>query len=98
MGLPNKLGYFGKFGGRFVPETLMSALLELEAEYKKAQPDKRFKAELHGLLKEYSGRPTPLYFAANLSRKWGAKIYLKREDLNPTGAHKLNISLGQTPL
>ena len=98
MGLPNKLGYFGKFGGRFVPETLMSALLELEAEYKKAQQDKRFKAELHGLLKEYSGRPTPLYFAANLSRKWGAKIYLKREDLNHTGAHKLNNCLGQALL
>ncbi len=98
MGLPNKLGYFGKFGGRFVPETLMSALLELEAEYKGAKPDKKFQAELHNLLREYSGRPTPLYRAKNLSRKWGAKIYLKREDLNHTGAHKLNNCLGQALL
>jgi len=98
MGLPDNLGYFGKFGGRFVPETLMSALLELEAEYKKAKPDKKFQAELHNLLREYSGRPTPLYRAKNLSRKWGAKIYLKREDLNHTGAHKLNNCLGQALL
>ncbi len=98
MGLPNRLGYFGNYGGRFVPETLMSALLELEAEYEKAKKDKTFQRELKELQNEYSGRPTPLYFSANLSRKWGAKIYLKREDLNHTGAHKLNNCLGQALL
>ncbi len=98
MGLPNQLGYFGKYGGRFVPETLMSALLELEAEYKRAKKDRHFQNQLKELQSEYSGRPTSLYFASNLSRKWGAKIYLKREDLNHTGAHKLNNCLGQALL
>src|SRR3972149_1846852 len=98
MGLPNKLGYFGKYGGRFVPETLMSALLELEAEFKRAMKDRSFQRELERLQAEYSGRPTPLYLATNLSRNWGAKIYLKREDLNHTGAHKINNCLGQALL
>jgi len=96
VGLPDKLGYFGKYGGRFVPETLMAALLELEEEYKKARRDKTFKAELHRLLTTYAGRPTPLYFAGRLTKKWGgAQTYLKREDLTHTGAHKINNCLGQ---
>jgi tryptophan synthase beta chain len=97
--LPNKKGYFGKFGGKFVPETLMSALDELEAEYKKAKSDKKFKDELNYYLSEYAGRPTPLYFAQRLSKKIGkGKIYLKREDLLHTGAHKINNTLGQVLL
>jgi tryptophan synthase beta chain len=96
MGQPSRLGYFGKYGGRFVPETLMSALLELEAEYQKAKKDKEFEEELKRLLATYAGRPTPLYFARRLTRKWGgAKVYLKREDLAHTGAHKINNCLGQ---
>lgn len=96
MGQPTKLGYFGKFGGRFVPETLMAALLELETEFKLAKKDKSFVRELKRLSQTYAGRPTPLYFAKRLTDKWkGAKIYLKREDLNHTGAHKINNSLGQ---
>ncbi len=99
MGLPNHLGYFGPYGGRFVPETVMGCLLELEKTYKKAKKDKSFQQELKQLLFEYSGRPTPLYFAERLSRKWkGPKIYLKREDLNHTGAHKINNCLGQALL
>jgi tryptophan synthase beta chain len=94
--LPNKKGYFGEFGGRFVPETLISCLDELEKEYKKARRDKKFIQELDYYLKEYAGRPTPLYLAQNLGRKLGiAKIYLKREDLLHTGAHKINNTLGQ---
>jgi tryptophan synthase beta chain len=94
--LPNKKGYFGQFGGRYVPETLMSALDELEREYLKAKRDIKFKKELDYYLKDYGGRPTPLYFARNLTKKLkGAKIYLKREDLLHTGAHKLNNTLGQ---
>ncbi|HKZ22459.1 MAG TPA: tryptophan synthase subunit beta [candidate division Zixibacteria bacterium] len=99
MGLPNHLGYFGPYGGRFVPETVMGCLLELEKTYKKAKKDKSFQEKLKRLLSEYSGRPTPLYFAENLSQKWrGARIYLKREDLNHTGAHKINNCLGQALL
>lgn len=94
--LPNKKGYFGEFGGKFVPETLIYALDELEKEYTKAKHDRRFRAQLDYYLKEYAGRPTPLYLAENLSRKLGiAKIYLKREDLLHTGAHKINNTLGQ---
>ncbi|MFH1397718.1 MAG: tryptophan synthase subunit beta [Candidatus Omnitrophota bacterium] len=93
--LPNKAGYFGQFGGRFVPETLIYALEELESEYKKARKDRAFHKELDYYLKEYAGRPTPLYFAANLSRNLRFKIYLKREDLLHTGAHKINNTLGQ---
>lgn len=93
--LPNKAGYFGQFGGRFVPETLIYAIEELESEYKKARKDKAFRRKLDYYLKEYAGRPTPLYFAGNLSRDLGFKIYLKREDLLHTGAHKINNTLGQ---
>lgn len=93
--LPNKRGRFGEFGGKFVPETLMSALSELEKAYAAIQRDKRFSTELTDYLKEYGGRPTALYFAKNLSKKYGARIYLKREDLLHTGAHKLNNTLGQ---
>ncbi len=96
MMLPNKKGYFGEFGGRFVPETLISCLDELEREYRKARRDKEFVSELDFYLKEYAGRPTPLYLAHNLGRKLGLeKIYLKREDLLHTGAHKINNTLGQ---
>jgi tryptophan synthase beta chain len=96
MKLPNTRGYFGSFGGKFVPETLMAALAELENEYKMLRSDKSFKKELDGYLKEYAGRPTPLYFAGRLTKKiGGAQIYLKREDLLHTGAHKINNTLGQ---
>jgi tryptophan synthase beta chain len=89
-------GRFGVYGGRFVPETLMAALLELEHEYEAAQADAAFQAELNSLLTDYAGRPTPLYFAKRLTEKLGgAKIYFKREDLLHTGAHKINNSLGQ---
>jgi len=97
--IPDKRGRFGTFGGRYVPETLMPALLELEAAYAEARKDRKFQAELIGYLKTYVGRPTPLYFAERLSRKLGgAKIYLKREDLAHTGAHKINNSIGQALL
>ncbi|MDD5687187.1 MAG: tryptophan synthase subunit beta [Elusimicrobia bacterium] len=96
--LPDKNGYFGQFGGRFVPETLMSAIFELEDFYKKAKIDKSFKKELNYYLKNYAGRPTPLYFAERLSKKLGLKVYLKREDLCHTGSHKINNALGQALL
>lgn len=97
--LPDKRGYFGIYGGRFVPETLMPALLELEKEYYKSKKDKAFRNELAGLRKTYIGRPTPLYFAQRLTEVLGgAKIYLKREDLAHTGAHKINNALGQALL
>lgn len=99
---PKKLseaGRFGPWGGRYVPETLMAALQELEREYEKAKRDPRFKARLSELLKTYAGRPTPLFFAKRLTQKLGgAKIYLKREDLLHTGAHKINNCLGQALL
>ena len=92
-------GRFGVYGGRYVPETLMAALLELDAAYAEAQADAAFHAELDGLLKDYCGRPTPLYYAKRLSETLGgAKIYLKREDLLHTGAHKINNALGQVLL
>ena len=92
-------GRFGKYGGRYVPETLMAALLELEHAYAEAQKDEAFQAELASLLHDYCGRPTPLYFAKRLSETLGgAKIYLKREDLLHTGAHKINNALGQALL
>ena len=94
--LPNARGRFGAFGGRYVPETLIPALDELAREYEKARRDPRFKAELDSYLREYVGRPTPLYYAERLSKKLGgAKIYLKREDLCHTGAHKINNTIGQ---
>ncbi|MFH1126915.1 MAG: tryptophan synthase subunit beta [archaeon] len=86
---------FAKFGGTFVPETLMTALLELEGAYLKLKDDDGFKKELSLLLSSYAGRPTPLYFAANMSKKYGCRIYIKREDLLHTGAHKINNTLGQ---
>jgi tryptophan synthase beta chain len=89
-------GRFGIYGGRYVPETLVAALVELEREYDLAKADAAFQAELAGLLKDYAGRPTPLYFAKRLTEELGgAKIYLKREDLLHTGAHKINNALGQ---
>jgi tryptophan synthase beta chain len=92
-------GRFGVYGGRYVPETLMAALLELDAAYAEAQADAAFHAVLDGLLKDYVGRPTPLYFAKRLTETLGgAKIYLKREDLLHTGAHKINNALGQALL
>jgi tryptophan synthase beta chain len=92
-------GRFGPYGGRYVPETLMAALEELEHEYEKARRDKKFRAEFERLLKEYAGRPTSLFHARRLTQHLGgAKIYLKREDLLHTGAHKINNSLGQALL
>ncbi|MFO7928761.1 MAG: pyridoxal-phosphate dependent enzyme [Candidatus Humimicrobiaceae bacterium] len=95
----NKKGYFGKYGGMFVPEILVDALKQLEKNYHKFKQDKSFKKELKDLLKNYAGRPTPLYFAENLTDFiGGAKIYLKREDLCHLGAHKINNTLGQVLL
>jgi len=89
-------GRFGVYGGRYVPETLMAALVELEREYEIAKADAAFQTELAGLLKDFAGRPTPLYFAKRLTEELGgAKVYLKREDLLHTGAHKINNALGQ---
>ena len=97
--LPDARGRFGRFGGQFVPETLMSALEELEEAYREAREDDGFDAELGALARDYVGRPTPLYYAENLTRKLGgARIYLKREDLAHTGAHKINNALGQSLL
>jgi tryptophan synthase beta chain len=94
--LPDSSGHFGPFGGQFVPETLMTALAELAEAYHQAQQDELFQRELASLLRDYAGRPTPLYFAQNLSeRLGGARIYLKREDLAHTGSHKINNALGQ---
>lgn len=92
---PDENGHFGLFGGRYVPETLMPALLELNEEYKKIRFDKEFWSEVDYYLKDYIGRPSPLYYAHNLSEELGAKIYLKREDLNHTGAHKVNNVIAQ---
>jgi len=96
--IPDKLGHFECFGGRFVPETLIYALDELENEYHKAKKDASFKKDLEYYLKEYAGRPTPLFFAKNLSQDLGLKVYLKREDLLHTGAHKINNTIGQALL
>ena len=102
--LPDARGRFGRFGGRFVPETLMTALGELERAFAEAQADPSFRAELDALLRDYVGRPTPLYFAQNLSRRVAGetadgaprvRVYLKREDLAHTGAHKINNAVGQ---
>ncbi|MGD0584735.1 MAG: tryptophan synthase subunit beta [Oryzomonas sp.] len=96
MKLPDKYGHFGAFGGRYVPETLMPALLELEKAYEHYRHDREFKEEFKYYLRQYVGRPNPLYYAEKLSKKLGgAKIYLKREDLNHTGAHKVNNTIGQ---
>jgi tryptophan synthase beta chain len=97
--LPDARGHFGKFGGRFVPETLMAPLIELEKAYAAARRDRKFQKRLRALSTDYAGRPTPLYHAARLSEHCGgAKIYLKREDLCHTGAHKINNVLGQALL
>jgi tryptophan synthase beta chain len=97
--LPDERGRFGPYGGQYVPETLMAALGELERAYREAQADPTFCRELDSLLREYVGRPTPLYFATNLTtRLGGARLYLKREDLAHTGAHKINNALGQALL
>ena len=95
-----RTGRFGNYGGQFVPETLMPCLIELEAAYRAAEQDSAFQAELDDLLRNYSGRPTPLYFARRLSERYGrgSRIFLKREDLNHTGAHKINNCLGQSLL
>lgn len=97
--VPDQSGKYGNFGGRFVPELLMPAVLELEKAYEAAKQDKSFLGELNYYLKQYVGRETPLYFAERLTDKaGGAKIYLKREDLNHTGAHKINNTIGQALL
>ena len=98
--LPTSKGWFGKFGGRFAPETLMPALQEMEKAYKEARKDnKGFQRKLKWYLSHYAGRPTPLYPALSLSKQFkGAKIYLKREDLAHTGSHKINNTLGQVLL
>jgi tryptophan synthase beta chain len=93
---PDETGHFGEYGGMFVPETLMTALQELDGAYTEARKDAAFRTELAGLLKDFCGRPTPLYFAERMTeRLGGAKIYLKREDLLHTGAHKINNAVGQ---
>jgi len=92
---PDTNGHFGIFGGRYMPETLMPTVLELEAEYKKIRHDEDFWKQVDYYLKEYVGRPSPLYLAENISKELGATIYLKREDLNHTGAHKVNNVIAQ---
>jgi len=99
MRRPDKKGHFGDFGGKYVPETLMAPLEELEKAYQSIRKDPLFHKELNGLLRDYVGRPTPLYFASRLTEQLrGPKIYLKREDLTHTGAHKINNTLGQALL
>jgi len=94
--VPDRLGHFGPYGGMYVPETLMAALQEIASVYAKARREKNFRAELDYYLREYAGRPTPLYFAERMTRELGgAKVFFKREDLLHTGAHKINNSLGQ---
>ena len=99
MSQPDKRGHFGIFGGKFVPETLMAPLADLEKAYMAVKKDPLFQAELNSLLGDYAGRPTPLYFAKGFTTELkGAKVYLKREDLTHTGAHKINNTLGQALL
>jgi tryptophan synthase beta subunit len=100
ISLPNALGRFGPYGGKFVPETLMNAISELEEAYIEARKDKQFQEEYQSMLNQYAGRPTPLYYADRLTKAWGdkAKIFLKREDLTHTGAHKINNAIGQALL
>src|SRR6185437_1024175 len=94
--LPDALGHFGPYGGRYVPETLMVALDELTAAYHAARDDETFRLELNDLLRNYVGRPTALYFAERLTQRLGgARIYIKREDLAHTGAHKINNAVAQ---
>ncbi|MEO5838420.1 MAG: pyridoxal-phosphate dependent enzyme, partial [Acidimicrobiales bacterium] len=98
MGEPSSTGRFGEFGGRFVPETLVPACVELEAAFREAWADASFRAELDTLLRDYAGRPSPLTIADRLSSEIGARVLLKREDLNHTGSHKINNVLGQALL
>ncbi|HEY8142694.1 MAG TPA: tryptophan synthase subunit beta [Kofleriaceae bacterium] len=98
MSDPSAAGRFGRFGGQYVAETLMPAVAELERSYREAQADPAFSAELDRLLADYVGRPSPLTFAARLSERVGCRVYLKREDLNHTGAHKINNCVGQALL
>ena len=93
----NKKSYFGEFGGQYVPETVMTALFELEKAYEELKDDKEFHENFEYLLKNYVGRETPLYYAKNLSDHYNQDIYLKREDLNHTGAHKINNALEYSP-
>lgn len=96
---PDEKGYFGSYGGRYVPETLMPALIELEKSFRTAIEDVEFKKKFKGLMRDYVGRPSPLYFAQKLTHNYGgARIFLKREDLNHTGAHKINNTIGQALL
>jgi tryptophan synthase beta chain len=95
---PDATGRFGRFGGRFVPETLIPALAELEAAFRDAWADPEFRAELDGLLRDYAGRPSPVTECARLSELIGVRVLLKREDLNHTGSHKINNVLGQALL
>src|SRR6478736_402953 len=92
---PSEQGYYGDFGGAFIPEMLYSNVEELRSRYLDILSDKSFRREFELLLKDYAGRPTPLYFAGRLSEKYGTKIFLKREDLCHTGAHKINNTIGQ---
>src|SRR4030043_532623 len=97
--LPDKNGHFGIFGGRYAAEILMPALIDLEKAYSKAFKDKSYQKEFAYYLRQYAGRPTPLYYAQRMTKALGgAKIYLKREDLNHTGSHKINNTLGQALL
>ncbi|MFY7870459.1 MAG: tryptophan synthase subunit beta [Exiguobacterium sp.] len=91
-------GKFGQYGGKYIPETLMQAVEELEVAYEEAKQDPEFQERFSSLLREYVGRETPLYYASNLSRRLGTNVYLKREDLNHTGAHKINNTIGQALL
>src|SRR5215212_11541913 len=96
LSLPDERGHWGAYGGRFVPETLMAPLEELTAAYERARLSEEFQREFQRLLRDYSGRPTPLFFARRLTEHArGARIYLKREDLSHTGSHKINNALGQ---
>ena len=93
---PNSTGRFGQFGGMYVSETLMPLLIELDDAYSKAKKDKKFQKELNDLFNNYVGRPSPLFYAANISKYLnGPKVYFKRDELNHTGAHKINNCLGQ---
>lgn len=98
MTMPDNKGHFGEYGGRYISETLMPAVIELEKFYKKIRKDKKFKREFNYYLKNYVGRPSPLYFAERLSENYKSEIFLKREDLNHTGAHKINNTVGQALL
>ena len=93
--LPDSMGFYGTFGGAFIPELLRPNIQELEEAYRLQKNNKRFNKNLSSLLKDYVGRPTPLYFSKKLSKKYNCSIYLKREDLNHTGSHKMNNAIGQ---